>query len=126
MALFDWLKRGRGDTPVALAWHVYRTGGDLVADDNRGGTFRVALSGARSVRIVPLTGGNQHGGARMGGYQVAIQRLDGDAPIGKPTRDWRPARELARQLCDVGELPLDEITERMFSRVGRFSAKQDG
>ena len=121
MGLFDWLKR---TPPPPLVWHVYREGGDVVAEDGRGGSYRVPLSGARSVRIVPLTGGNPHGGSGMG-YQVAIERVDGDAPIGKPTRDWRPARDLARQLCDASELPLHELTERMFSQVGQFDARAD-
>jgi hypothetical protein len=121
VGLFDWLKR---TPPQPITWHVYREGSDVVADDGRGGSYRVALSGARGVRIVPLTRGNQHGGAGLG-YQVAVQRTDGDAPIGKPTQDWRPARELARQLCETAELPLDEVTERMFSRVGEFGPKPD-
>jgi hypothetical protein len=84
----------------------------------------VALAGARKVRIVPLTGGNPHGGIGQG-YQVAIQRVDGDAAVGKPTHDWQPARALARQLCETGELPLDELTERMFSKVGQFDVKSE-
>src|SRR5438552_698655 len=97
VGLFDWLKR----TPAAISWHVYREGADVVADDGRGGTYRVALAGARSVRIVPLTGGNPHSSQAVGGYQVAVQRSDGDVPIGKPSQDWRLARELARQVCET-------------------------
>src|SRR3954470_14410380 len=91
VGLFDRFKR-QPEPPVV--WHVYREGNDLVADDGRGGTYRVQLVRAESVRIVPITGGNPHAGA-AGGYQVAIRRADGDAPIGKPSQDWRPARDLA-------------------------------
>ena len=118
MGLFDRFKR-KPEPP--LTWHVYREGQDLVAEDGRGGVFRVALVRAESVRIVPMTGGNPHAGA-TGGYQVALRGANGDAPIGKPTQDWRAARELARQVCEQAELPLDELTERLF---GRFDAPVD-
>jgi hypothetical protein len=120
VGLFDRLKRKPQPAPPPITWHVYREGTDLVADDGRGNTYRAALSRARGVRVVPLTGGNPHGGTG-GGYQVAIAYADGDAPIGKPSNDWRAARELAQKLCDTAELPLDELTERLFSRVGTFS-----
>jgi hypothetical protein len=123
VGLFDWLRR-KGQPAPALVWRVYREGGEVVADDGRGGSYRVAVSGARGVRIVPLTGGNPHGGAGQG-YQVALQRAEGDAPVGKPMQDWRAARELARQLCETTELPLDELTERMFSQVGQFGGKSN-
>ena len=121
MGLFDRFKR---KIQPPIVWHVFREGNDVVADDGHGGTFRVPLTRAVSVRIVPMTGGNTHGGPAPG-YQVAVRRSDGDLPIGKPTPDWRPARDLARQVCDVAELPLDELTERMFSQVGRFDVKAD-
>jgi hypothetical protein len=76
------------------------------------------------VRVVPLTGGNPHAGGATG-YQVAVQYEDGDVPIGTPTMDWRPARELAHQVCECAELQLDELTERMFSRVGQFTPTQE-
>jgi hypothetical protein len=123
VGLFDWLRRKREPAPP-LVWHVFRDGQDIVADDGHGGSYRVALFRARGVRIVPLTGGNPHGGAGRG-YQVAIQRDDGDAPVGKPMSDWRPARELAQQLCDTADLQLDELTQRMFSQVGQFNVKSD-
>jgi len=113
VGLFDRFKR-KPEPPVV--WHVYREGNDLVADDGRGGTFRVPLGRAQSVRIVPMTGGNPHAGA-TGGYQVAVRGANGDAPIGKPTSDWRAARDLARQVCEQGELPMDELTERMFGAM---------
>ncbi|HEY3064034.1 MAG TPA: hypothetical protein VGL99_34110 [Chloroflexota bacterium] len=120
MSLFDWLRRKREPAPP-LVWHVYRDAHDIVAEDGRGGSYRVALSGARGVRIVPLTGGNPHAGVGQG-YQVAIQRVDGDAAVGKPMLDWRLARELAHQLCDTADLQLDELTQRMFSQVGQFGS----
>jgi hypothetical protein len=40
-------------------------------------------------------------------------------------QDWRPARDLARQVCEAAELPLHELTERMFSRVGQFEPGAD-
>jgi hypothetical protein len=101
-----------------VEWHVYREGADIVADAGGGKTYRASLVGAHSVRVVPLTGANPHGPS--GGYQVAMAYEDGDAPVGQPTGDWRAARELAKQLCEATELPLDEMTERMFSRVGTF------
>ena len=104
-----------------VVWNVYREGHEIVAEDGRGGVFRVSLDGARSVRIVPLTGGNQHTDARAGGWQVALAHAGGDVLLGKPMADWRPARELARLVCARTELPLDELTERMFSRVGQYS-----
>jgi hypothetical protein len=57
---------------------------------------------------------------------VALARADGDVLIGAAMADWRPARELARLLCDRTELPLDELTQKMFSRVGQFTPAQDG
>jgi hypothetical protein len=99
-------------------WHVYLDGSDLVAD-NGSASFRVQRTRARAVRVVPLSGGNPH--APGGGYQVAIACADGDVPIGRATPDWRAAQALGRQLCDTGELQLDEVTARLFSRVGTFS-----
>jgi len=118
VGLFDRFKR-KPEPPVV--WHVYREGNDLIADDGKGGTFRVALVRAESVRIVPMTGGNPHAGA-AGGYQVAVRSANGDAPIGKPSQDWRLAHDLARQVCEQAELPLDELTQRMF---GRFDTQVD-
>ena len=103
-----------------MAWHVYTDAGEVVAEDGRGGAFRAALAGARSVRIVPLLGGDHH--ARAGaGWQVALARADGDVLLGKPMPDWQSARELARLVCNTASLPLDELTEKMFSRVGQYT-----
>ncbi len=111
-----------------MVWNVYREGGEIVAEDGRGGVFRASLDGGRTVRIVPLTGGNHHTQGGGSGWQVAIAHAGGDALLGKPLADWRIARELARQVCARAELPLDELTEKMFSRVGQYSptAHQDG
>ena len=99
---------------------MYREAGDLVAQDGRGATMRAPLSGARSVRVVPLTGGNHHSDSR-GGWQVTLSRSEGDVLVGKPIADWRSARQLAQLVCESSELPLDELTEKMFSRVGQYT-----
>jgi hypothetical protein len=96
----------------------------MVVDDGRGHTARATLSGATAVRIVPLMGGNPH--AATGGYQVALRYSSGDAALGTPLADWRLAHELAQRVCEVSELPLDEMTERMFSRVDQASSKPEG
>jgi hypothetical protein len=126
VGIFDWIGRNRrGDAAAAspgATWRVYAEGGDIVAQDSRGTLSRAPLGGARSVRIVPLTGGDHH--ARAGtGWQVALARADGDVLLGGPMPDWQAARELARLVCDTAKLPLDELTEKMFSRVGQFTAR---
>jgi hypothetical protein len=125
VGLFDWLGTGRRDEPVpSVAWHVYREAGDIVAEDGHGARTRVPLSGARSIRVVPLTGGNHHRDSR-GGWQVALSRAEGDVLVGKPVADWRAARQLAQLLCETSELPLDELTEKMFSRVGQYTPARE-
>jgi len=125
VGLFDWLGRGRRGQPVApITWHVYRDGADIVVEDGRGWSTRVPRGGARSVRVVPLAGGNHHRESR-GGWQVALSRSEGDVLVGNPFGDWRTARQLAQLLCDTSELPLDELTEKMFSRVGQYSASRE-
>jgi hypothetical protein len=74
------------------------------------------LLGARSVRVVPLTSGDHHSAGR--GWQVALARPDGDVLLGGALPNWQSARELARQVCERTELPLDPLTEKLFSRVG--------
>jgi hypothetical protein len=100
---------------------VYLEAGDIVAEDGRGGVYRAAIRAARNVRIVPLTGGDHHIRSQAGGWQVALARSEGDVLLGKPLADWQTARELARLVCERTELPLDELTQRMFSRVGQFT-----
>ncbi len=124
VALFDWLRRSRRQTAPPTVWKIYRDGRDVVAEDGRGDVFRALLEGARSVRIVPLTGGNQHSSGN--GWQVALAHSSGDELLGKPMADWRQARELARLVCAQTELPLDELTEKMFSRVGQYSDPSGG
>jgi hypothetical protein len=124
VGLFDWIGRARGrpadGADSNVAWHVYTEAGELVADNGRGGRYRANLSGARSVRVVPLTAGDHH--AQSGpGWQVALALADGDALVGKPSRDWQSARELARLVCEATHLPLDEMTEKLFSRVGNYT-----
>ena len=125
MGPLDWLGRRRPSESVPpLAWHVYREAGDIVAEDGRGATARVPLSGARSVRLVPLTGGNHHRDSR-GGWQVALSRSEGDVLVGEPIADWRLARQLAQLVCDSSQLPLDELTQKMFSRVGQYTPAEE-
>jgi len=127
--VFDWLKRRRppgqekpGETApeTGPVWHVYLDAGTVVAEDGRSGTRRAPLAGADRVRVVPLTGGNHHAGAQSGGWQVTLASAEGDVLLGAPLRDWQTARELARLICEKTELPLDELTQRMFSRVGQY------
>jgi hypothetical protein len=39
--------------------------------------------------------------------------------------DWRLARDLAQLVCEQAALPLDELTQKMFSRVGQYSPAPD-
>ena len=73
------------------------------------------------MRIVPLAGGNYHDNSS--GWQVAVGQPDGDVPLGKPLPDWQVARELARCVCETMELPLDELSQRLFSKVGQFTPR---
>jgi hypothetical protein len=121
VGLFDWLRlpRARGEASSrakGLTWRVYVDGPEIVAEDSRGSSRRASLLGARSVRVVPLTGGNHHVAGR--GWQVTLSRAEGDVLVGAPLADWRSARDLARLVCERTEIPLDELTERLFSRVG--------
>lgn len=119
MALFDWIRRGPRATPVPIVWTVALNGdgAELVVEDGRGMRVRVRVRGARNVRVVPLGSGSHHAGTT--GWQVALARADGDLLVGKPLDDWQSARELARLVCERTALPLDELSERLFSRVGQ-------
>lgn len=123
MGLFDWIGRRRGgrlgQADQAATWHVYRDGADLVAEDGKGAAYRAPLGAVRSIRVVPMTGGDHH--RATNGWQVALARADGDLLLGKPSPDWQTARELARLACQTAELPLDELTEKLFSRVGQYT-----
>ena len=78
---------------------------------------RAALAQATSVRVVPLTRGTHH--ATASGWQVALSRPDGDVLVGQPLPQWQSARELAHRVCAATGLPLDALTEQLFSRVGK-------
>jgi hypothetical protein len=124
VGLFDWLGKGRRAPETPATWQVRKDGGDVVVEDGRGASHRAALRGVRTVRVVPLTGGQQHAQAGTG-WQVTLAHADGDVLVGKPLLDWRSARALAQQLCELTELPLDELTEKMFSRVGQFTPTEE-
>jgi hypothetical protein len=62
--------------------------------------------------------------AAGGGWRVAMARAEGDVLVGPPMADWRRAREVARVLCAKTKLPMDELTQRMFSRVGQLAPKE--
>jgi hypothetical protein len=128
VGLFDWLGRGRSGgpfgRPAAITWHVWRDGTTLAVEPSSGKSLRLPLDGVRAVRIVPLTAWQHHTSAPRGGWQVSLQRPDGDVLVGEPLADWRAARELAQRVCDAAGLPLDELTERLFSRVGRAPPAQ--
>jgi hypothetical protein len=99
---------------------VRTEGGEVVVQDSQGKESRYPRSGARSVRVVPLTGGDHHSRAGAG-WQVTLRRDDGDVLVGDPFADWRPARELADLVCARAGLALDELSARLFSRVGTYS-----
>src|SRR5262245_24758784 len=122
VSLFDWIgRRSRRSPEPPAAWTVYPDGGDIVAEDGRGGVFRASFGGARSVRIIPLTGGKQHAELR-GGWQVALAHAEGDALLGKPHADWGVACELAGLVCGWAELPFVGLVVRVFSRVGQCAS----
>ena len=103
-----------------------REGDQLTVEDGRGASQQVALTGARFVRVVPLTGVQTHVVAATRGWQVALSQPAGDVLVGSPQADWRQALELARLVCDRAGLPLEQTTEKMFSRVGQFSPPPAG
>lgn len=117
--LFDWFRR-RGPVPAAgHDWRVRIDDGFAIVETERGDTFgRAALADARSVRVVPLNRGTHH--AMASGWQVCLARQDGDVLLGQPLADWQSAHDLARKLCSATSLPMDELTEKLFSRVGRM------
>ena len=116
--LFDWFRCS--PPPVAPdGWRVRVEDDSLVIENQRGDVFaHTALRGARSVRVVPLTGGTHH--ASASGWQIALRCADGDVLVGQPLGDWQIARDLARQVCQETRLPMDELTEALFSRVGKI------
>jgi hypothetical protein len=109
-----------------VTWQVRREGADVVVQQGTGAEMRLPLGSARTVRIVPLTGGDHHRSTRSGGWQVTLARADGDVLVGQAQGDWRAARELARLLCATTDLPLDELSARMFSRAGGETPTGEG
>jgi hypothetical protein len=114
VTLFDWIRRG--SVPAdPQDWRARLEDDAVVIETSRGGFAHAPLAGAHSVRIVPLNRGGHH--AQASGWQVALARADGDVLVGQPLADWHSALELARLLCETTALPLDELTQRLFSRV---------
>jgi hypothetical protein len=121
VGLFDWLSRSRRQRASSpITWTVVREGAYVVVQADQRAPLRLPLEAVRAVRIVPLTGGQQHV-QRSGRWQVSLHRDDGDLLVGEPFADWRPARELADLICARAGLPLDELSARLFSRVGTYS-----
>src|SRR5205085_6065556 len=116
VGLFDWLSRGRRMPAGTVTWNVHTQGDLMVAESSRGDHFQAVWHGAHSVRVVPLSRGSHHSGTS--GWQVALARAEGDVLLGNPQSDWQSARDLAHEVCRRTDLPLDELTERLFSRVG--------
>jgi hypothetical protein len=120
MGVFDWFRRGSSvRTETTRDWQVWvEDDAVVVTDRDRDQTFgRALLAGARAVRVVPLTRGTHHASAH--GWQVCLARGDGDVLVGAPLPDWQSAHVLAQRICSVSKLPMDEMTEKLFSRVGR-------
>jgi hypothetical protein len=116
--LFDWMRRARpSPDQEGVTWGVHVDGDLLLIESSRGErVFHASMAGARAVRVVPLSRGSHHVSAS--GWQVALARGDGDILLGKPLSTWQGARDLARAVSEKTSLPLDELTERLFSRVG--------
>jgi hypothetical protein len=121
VALFDWLTRGRRrvTSAAAVTWDVSVSSELLLVHSSRGETIQAPLGGARSVRVVPLSRGSHHSAAS--GWQVTLARPEGDVLVGKPLAEWQSAHALARAVCDRTGLPMDPLTERLFSQVGRIN-----
>ena len=119
MALFDWVRRRPTAGPKAddEPWQVRVDGGLLLIESARGDAiFHATFDGARSVRVVPLSGGSHH--VHASGWQVTLARGNGDVLVGPALGSWQRAYALAREICAATRLPMDELTERLFSRVG--------
>ncbi|HEY1295196.1 MAG TPA: hypothetical protein VGJ60_19120 [Chloroflexota bacterium] len=118
MPLFDWIRRPRANAAQDdVTWQVRADGGLLLIESSRGETvFHATFGGSKSVRVVPLSRGSHH--VQANGWQVTLARGDGDILLGPPMASWQNARELARQVCEATRLPMDELTQRLFSRVG--------
>ncbi len=125
MGAFDWLRRVRKPPADPSAWDVHREAWEVVVTAE-GREQRFAPAATRSVRIVPMGAGPGHGTPHGGsGWQVAAHRDDGDVLIGPPIPDWRAALDFARRLSETADVPIDELSERLFRNVGQFSEKRD-
>jgi hypothetical protein len=121
MSLFDFLRPRRAPRPGGsgddVTWQVRADGELLLIESSRGDTvFHARVGSARAVRVVPLSRGSHHLSAT--GWQVTLERGDGDVLLGPPLASWQSARDLASRVCGATHLPMDELTERLFSRVG--------
>jgi hypothetical protein len=117
--LFDWFRRSPPPPAAHDDWQVRVEDDSLVIENQRGDVFaHTRLTGSHSVRVVPLTRGTQH--ASASGWQVALACAGGDVLIGRPLGDWQSARDLARLICQKTGLPMDALTEALFSRVGKI------
>ena len=52
---------------------------------------------------------------------LTLAHSAGDALLGKAITDWHSARDLAQLVQQRTGLPMDELTEKLFSRVGDYS-----
>jgi hypothetical protein len=121
VAPFDFLRGSRASPRQDDGdWQVRVDGGLLLIESSHGETiFHANFEGARWVRVVPLSGGSHH--VHASGWQVTLSRGEGDVLLGPPLASWQSARELARNVCGATHLPMDELTERLFSRVSETS-----
>ncbi len=88
--------------------------------------LRIAPRSARTIRVVPLGAGHYTPNAPRGeGWQVAVHRDDGDILVGPPIADGQAALTFARRLGEFAELPLDELSERMFAESNRYVPRAD-
>jgi hypothetical protein len=114
VALFDWLRR-RPAPRGSDTWEVHLDGPMLVAASSRGDSFQATIMGAQTVRVVPLSRGSHH--AAASGWQVTLSRPEGDVLLGTPLADWQSAHALAQRVCEQTRLPMDQLTQQLFSRV---------
>src|SRR3954454_14086366 len=110
MSLFDFLRPRRASSPGGasddVTWQVHAEGDLLLIESSRGGTvFHARVGVARAVRVVPLSRGSHHLGA--GGWQLPLERGEGDVLLAPPLASWQSARDLASQVCGATHLPLD-------------------
>jgi hypothetical protein len=126
MGALDWLRRLRMPPPDPSTWEVRHEGGRIVVADGKK-EYAFSPGAARAIRVVPLGVGPGHGHSQAGsGWQVAVHHDRGDVPIGRPLADWRAARDFAHRLCAASGLSVDELTERLFSRVGQVGPPRGG